>query len=83
MRKLLFVLLLLAVGVVALGVYMDWFRFSKGGDQGSGKVDVGVTIDTEKIKSDAEKAKDKVKALGSQAKEPTEGAKPEETVPPK
>jgi hypothetical protein len=63
MRKLLIALLLLVAGVVALGVCLSWFQFSSGSE--SGKVSVGVTVDTNKIKDDAEKAKDKAKSLSS------------------
>jgi hypothetical protein len=83
MRKLLFVVLLLVVGVIALGVYLDWFRFSTSGDKGSGKVDVGVTIDQDKIKDDAEKAKERAKELGAQVKDKAADTKPQGTVPPK
>jgi len=79
MRKLLFVLLLLVVGVGALGVYLDWFRFSVR-DKDSGKVGIDLTIDKDKIKQDAEKAKDKAKALGSRART-TEDSKPSEPAP--
>ena len=85
MRKLLFALLLLAAGVVALGVYLGWFHFSTGGKD-SGKIDANLTIDSEKIKADAEKAREKAKALGSQAKAKIEGGKakePDKPTPPK
>jgi hypothetical protein len=83
MGKLLVVLLVLAAALVGLGVYLDWFHFSTSGDKDSGKVDVGVTIDKDKIKADAEKAKEDAKALGSRVKEKAGDAKPQETVPPK
>ena len=83
MNRLVVVVLLLVVGVVALGVYLDWFHFSSSGAQDPGKVDVGVSIDKDKIKSDAEKAKEKVKGVGGQGKDKTEDARPQETVPPK
>ncbi|MFL5339233.1 MAG: hypothetical protein ACJ8F7_03620 [Gemmataceae bacterium] len=60
MRKFLFFLALVAVCVIALGVYMDWFQFTKSDNKGSGKIDVGLTIDENKIKEDAEKAKEKI-----------------------
>jgi hypothetical protein len=71
MRKLLVVLLLIVAGVGALGVYMDWFQFSTGSDKNSGKVGAGVTIDKDKIKADAEKAREKIGA-----------AKPQDTARP-
>jgi hypothetical protein len=82
-RKLLFAVLLLVVGVVGLGVYLDWFRFSTSGTQGSGPVGVGVTVDRDKIKDDAEKAKEKAKGLGEKAQEKVEAAKTQGTAPPK
>jgi hypothetical protein len=82
MGKWLVVLLLLVVGVVALGYYMDWFHFSTGGGKDSGKIDVNVTIDEEKIKADAEKAKEKAKDLGTQAKDKIEDIKDKKTGAP-
>ena len=65
MRKLLLVVVLLVAGVVALGVYQGWFHFSSGDDKNPGKVDIGVTIDKDKIKDDAEKAKAKLEEAGA------------------
>ena len=76
MRKFLLVLALLAVCVIALGIYQDWFQFSRTSDKGSGKIDVGVTIDENKIKEDVEKAKEKAKAAGDKAKDSVEDTKP-------
>jgi hypothetical protein len=75
MRNFLIALLVIAVIVVGLGVYLDWFNFSST-DRGSGKVDVGVTIDKEKMKEDAEKAAEKAKELGKSAKEKVNDSKP-------
>jgi hypothetical protein len=68
MRRLLVTLLLLAAVVVGVGIYLDWFRFSTGGTGDSGKTTVDLTIDKDKMKADAEAAKEKAKSVGSQAK---------------
>ncbi len=75
MRKFLFFLALLAVCVIALGIYLDWFQFTKKSDPNTGKTDLGMTIDEKKIKEDAEKAKEKAKAAGEKAKERIDDAK--------
>src|SRR5437868_1706742 len=75
MRKLLVVLLLLVVGVVGLGLYQGWFKFSTGSDNNSGKANAGVTIDTDKIKSDAEKAKEKLGGTKPPRQEPRPGVR--------
>ena len=75
MRKLLLFLALLAVCVVALGIYQGWFQFTKS-DNGSGTVNVNLSIDENKMKEDAERAKEKAKSAGEQAKEKINDAKP-------
>ena len=75
MRKFLFFLLLLAVCVVALGIYMDWFKFTSNTTKDSGKVDVGLTIDKEKFKQDTAKGEEKVKAATEKATEKVNDAK--------
>ena len=61
MGRFLFVLFLLAAGVLALGLYMGWFNFSTSRDTTGGQTDIKFRIDEKKIESDAEKAKEKVK----------------------
>ena len=60
MRKIPMVLVLLVVGIVALGFYLDWFHFTTTSDPESGKVKSTLEIDQNKIKADAEKAKQKL-----------------------
>jgi hypothetical protein len=67
MVRVLGVLLLLAAGVAGLGYYLNWFHVSTAGTRGSGSATVDLTIDQEKIKADAEAAKQKARALGSKA----------------
>ena len=61
MRRLLVLLLVLAVGVGALGYYRGWFQVST--READGGVPVDVTLNREKLKQDAERAKAKVKDL--------------------
>lgn len=60
MRKILVILVLLVVGVGALGFYLDWFHFTTTRNSESGKVGATLEIDQNKIKADAEKAKQKL-----------------------
>jgi hypothetical protein len=69
MRKFLFFLVVVVVCVVAVGIYRGWFEFTKRTDPNSGKVDVGLTIDENKIKEDTAKAKEKAKEATEKAKE--------------
>jgi hypothetical protein len=66
MRRLLIVLVLLAVGAGALGYYRGWFTVSKSDPD---KAVPTVTVDREKLKQDTEKAKSKVQDVAGQAKE--------------
>jgi hypothetical protein len=63
MRKVLFVLLLLVVLVVGAGVgvgyYREWFTFTKSNPE-TGQTGVELKVDQDKIKSDVQKAKQKV-----------------------
>jgi hypothetical protein len=83
MGKLLAVVLVLVIAVVAVGIYLDWFHFSTGREKDSGKIDVNMTIDQEKMKADAEKAKEAAKDLGAQAKDKIEDGKAKDTGAPK
>ncbi len=75
MGKLLGVVLLLAAGVVGLGVCLGWFQFSTGRAKGSDKIDINLTIDEQKIKADTEKAMETAKDLGAQIKDQSEDVK--------
>ena len=62
MGRFLFVLVLLAAGVIALGYYMGWFNVSTTRDPG-GQTNIKVNIDEKRIASDADRATDKVKGV--------------------
>ena len=60
-------LLVLAFCVAVLGFFRGWFSVSSyGRDAGSNKVNVSLTVDTDRIKDDAGKVKDKTAALTGQ-----------------
>jgi hypothetical protein len=61
MRGLLFVLLLLVIGLIALGFYRGWFDFSTTRDNAG--TNIKLRIDEKKIESDTAKAKDKVREI--------------------
>jgi predicted negative regulator of RcsB-dependent stress response len=69
MNRFLVVLLLLVAGVVGLGFYLGWFRFST--DSEGQKTNITITVDQEKIREDEEKAKEKVQQVGQKVKERT------------
>ena len=60
MRYVLIVLLLLVVGVGALGFYRGWFSFEKTSDPETGRQGVQFEVDRNKITPDIEKVKDKI-----------------------
>jgi hypothetical protein len=57
MKNLIFVLVLVVAGIVGLGVYRGWFRFSSGGDDKKGNINM--QVDKDKIHKDVERAKSK------------------------
>jgi hypothetical protein len=72
MRKLLFFLLVLVVGTIGLGFYLDWFRISTSREAETGKRAIEVNIDTKKIKTDTETAKEKIGVPSAKAESPSE-----------
>jgi hypothetical protein len=72
MRNLLVVSLLLVVAVVGVGYYLEWFTFSTSRDPETGRPAAHISVDQDKMKADAQKAKQKVNAA-SHAKEHPEG----------
>lgn len=69
MKRFLVVLLLLVIGVVALGFYLDWFHFSS--DQKGEKSSITIEIDKDKIRKDKDKAIEKVHEAEESIKEKT------------
>ncbi len=75
MRGLLVFLLLVAAGVVALGFYLDWFKLSKTTDTTTNQTHINLTVDKDRIKEDANRAKEKVQKLGEGARDAVSGEK--------
>jgi uncharacterized protein (UPF0333 family) len=69
---MLLVLVLIVAVVASLGFYMGWFHFSSGSDGNSAHVTV--SMDKGRIQEDKDKAVDKAKDLGHQAKDKVETA---------
>jgi hypothetical protein len=69
MRNLIFVLVLLIAGVVALGFYRGWFIVEKTGDSETGRQGVQFEIDRNKMDPDIEKAKKKAQENIDKVKE--------------
>lgn len=64
MIRLLGVLAVLAICIIGIGFYRDWFVLSgKKADVGN-KVKVGLTVDPDKAKEDVKSVKEGVKDLG-------------------
>ena len=80
MRKLFVVLVILAIGVAALGFYRGWFNveWEKRPD---GKGEVRGTVDEEKIKQDRNAAEERVRDLGHQKAAASEKNKDRDTKP--
>jgi hypothetical protein len=72
-RTTITVLLVLLVGVVAVGFYRGWFTLSSRPDAGSKKVDVSLTLDRDKMQEDASAVQKKTTELVGKV---TEQAKP-------
>ena len=54
---------MLVVSVVSIGFYRGWFTVSGGREAVSHKIDVNLTVDTDKVKADAETVKHKATEL--------------------
>jgi hypothetical protein len=68
MSRGLALLVLLVAVVIGLGVYLDWFKFSTGKSEDGGKMTVDLTIDKDKMKADADAAKEKAGTIGPKAR---------------
>jgi hypothetical protein len=67
MARMLLVRALIVAIVAGLGFYRGWFHFSSGSDDT--KAHITVSVDKDQIQKDKDKAVDKVKDLGQQAKD--------------
>jgi len=72
MNRIVIVLLLLVIGVVALGFYQGWFHFSTG--QAGDKSSMTITVDQDKIRKDKDQAVEKTQEAGQSIKEKTGSA---------
>jgi hypothetical protein len=74
-RFIITVVVVMLVGVVAVGFYRGWFALSsRSPDAGSNKVNVSLSLDPDKVNADAVAVRGKAAELAGQAKE--EPAKP-------
>jgi hypothetical protein len=70
MRKLIGILVVIAIFVVGLGFYRGWFTLSSSNPEADAdKVSVNVTVDRGKMKEDAKSVKEKTRELTNKAKE--------------
>ena len=78
MKWLLVVLVLLVVGVIAVGFYQGWFHVSTDNTDHHPSVTIGVDEnkmkqDKEKVEGQIQKDKEKVEGLGDKAKDDAAG----------
>lgn len=69
MKFLVVVLVLLLIGIGALGFYQGWFVLSS--DKTDHNSNVTLTVDKDKFQEDKEMAKEKVQDLGKNVKDKT------------
>jgi hypothetical protein len=67
MKALVFVIVLLLAGIVGVGFYRGWFRFSM--DSTDHRPSATITVDKNKIHEDEQKGKDMVQGFGQEAKD--------------
>ena len=67
MKALFGVLLLLLIGIAAVGFYQGWFHFSTNSTGQNSSATI--TVDKDKIQADEVKVKEKVGELGEKTKE--------------
>jgi hypothetical protein len=73
-RFLITVVLVLLVGVVAVGFYRGWFTLSsRSPEAGSNKVNVNLTMDGDKMQADAQTVKDQAAELTGKVTEEVKG----------
>ena len=68
MRSLLSLLVVTVLVLVVVGFFRGWFTLS-GDGRGTESSKVTLTVDTDKVKEDAEKAKDKTAEFSGKVKE--------------
>lgn len=71
MRALLSVIMLLTIGLVAVGVYRGWFQASANRDQSEQKFNATFTVDERKLQEDKKKLEGAVERVKDQAAETT------------
>ena len=74
MKRFCPLLIIFAVIVASLGFYRGWFTVSGSREAVSHKVDVNLTVDTDKVKADAETVKQKASELTSKTTENVKGS---------
>ncbi|MFL5245831.1 MAG: hypothetical protein ACJ8FY_27470 [Gemmataceae bacterium] len=72
MTRLLGILVLLVVGVVALGLYQGWFTVTS--DNADDKTNINIKVDKKKMQEDEKKAEQKAQELGHKAKDKIDAA---------
>jgi hypothetical protein len=73
MRKVLLLLVVLVIGVVALGWYLEWFQFGITRHADTGKIEGTLDIDQNKIKADAARARQKLGGTSPAAEDKAKG----------
>lgn len=71
MKRLIFVLIVIGVGIVGLGFYQAWFHIDS--DKADGKSNVTFSMDTDKFQEDKKAAQEKVQDVGHKIKDKVTG----------
>lgn len=69
MTKLIRLIAVLAVIIVGLGFYRGWFTVTRDREAASHNIDVKLSVDTDKVKHDAETVTEGLKSKGSHNEE--------------
>ncbi|NQV26698.1 MAG: hypothetical protein HQ518_20280 [Rhodopirellula sp.] len=67
MRRLVFLLMIILLVTGGVGAYRGWFAVSGNREAVSHKIDLNLTVDSDKVKADAETVKEKAVELTGQA----------------
>jgi hypothetical protein len=80
MKKLLIVVLVLAICVVGFGFYRGWFALSSPDSEGGDRVNINLATDTGKMQDDADAVRDKAAELTGNSAEETPRSAPDENA---
>jgi hypothetical protein len=66
MKRFIQLLIVLTILVIGIGFYRGWFAVSGDGGAGTGNVEVKLSVDTEKVRTDADAVRGGIKRKDAQ-----------------